>query len=62
MTFIVSQDGIVYQRSLGAQTPKTAGAMKEYNPDNRWTVVREPGITGLTANQPAEGAPQAVTK
>jgi hypothetical protein len=53
MTFIVNQDGVVYQQSLGEQTPKTAATMKKYNPDNRWAVVREQGITGLTANPPA---------
>jgi len=53
MTFIVNQDGVVYQRSLGEKTASTAAAMKEYNPDNRWTVVKEPGITDLTANEPA---------
>jgi hypothetical protein len=56
MTFMVNQDGIVYQRSLGESTAKTAAAMKEYDPDNRWTVVKEPGVTGLAADQPADQA------
>jgi hypothetical protein len=62
MTFIVNQDGVVYQRSLGERTPSIAAAMKEYNPDNRWTEVKELGITSLTADQPAEQAPHALTK
>ena len=44
MTFMVNQDGIVYQRSLGEKTPSKAASMKEYNPDGRWSVVQEPGI------------------
>ncbi len=55
MTFIVNQDGVVYERSLGEKTARTAALMKEYNPDGRWSVVQEPGITDLTPNQPREG-------
>jgi len=39
MTFIVNQDGIVYQQDLGQDTEKLAAAMSEYNPDNTWTRV-----------------------
>ena len=52
MTFIVNQDGVVYQRSLGEKTPGRAAAMKEYNPDQRWTVVQEPGISDLPGVEP----------
>lgn len=54
MTFIVNQDGIVYQRSLGEKTYHKATAIKEYNPDSQWSVVQEPGITNLTADAPNE--------
>lgn len=54
MTFIVNQNGIVYQRSFGENTAKTVAGMKEYNPDRGWTVVREEGIANLTAVQPTE--------
>ena len=37
MTFIVNQDGIVYEKDLGADTDKIAAAMTEYNPDSTWT-------------------------
>ncbi|MGP8202170.1 MAG: DUF2950 domain-containing protein [Limisphaerales bacterium] len=50
MTFIANQDGVVYQRSLGEKTARIAAKMKEYNPDNQWTVVQEQGITDLTAD------------
>jgi hypothetical protein len=52
MTFIVNQDGIVYQRSLGPRTAEIASAMKEYNPDPAWTVVQDPGMGDLTSSQP----------
>jgi hypothetical protein len=35
MTFIVDQDGIVYQKDLGKKTG-LAKSMKEYNPDSSW--------------------------
>jgi len=36
MTFIVNQDGIVYQKSLGPNTDAAARAMKSYDPDASW--------------------------
>ena len=56
MTFIVNQEGVVYQRSLGEKTARKAAAMKEYDPDRRWTVVQEPGIIDLTADKQSENA------
>ena len=38
MTFIVNQQGRVYQKDLGPKTAKTAVAMKSYNPDKTWTI------------------------
>jgi len=38
MTFIVNQQGRVYQKDLGPKTAKTAGGMKSYNPDKTWAV------------------------
>jgi hypothetical protein len=53
MTFIINQDGVVYQRSLGEKTPDIAAQMKEFNPDTGWTVVQEPGIADLVTGAPA---------
>jgi len=39
MTFIVNQEGIVYQKDLGRDTAKKAEAMKKYNPDPTWRKV-----------------------
>jgi len=44
MTFIVNQDGKVFQRNLGEKTFRIASAMKEYNPDSRWTLVEDEGV------------------
>jgi hypothetical protein len=35
-TFIVSYDGVVYQKDLGPDTEKIAAAMERYNPDKTW--------------------------
>ena len=39
MTFIVNQQGNVYQRNLGKNTAKIAAAMSEFDPDGNWTMV-----------------------
>ncbi len=36
MTFAVNQDGVVYQKDLGANTAATAQSMTAFNPDSRW--------------------------
>jgi hypothetical protein len=35
-TFIVSHDGIVYQKDLGPDSVTLAKAITRYNPDNTW--------------------------
>lgn len=37
MTFIASNDGIVYQRDLGPQTAERAAAITSFNPDKDWS-------------------------
>jgi hypothetical protein len=37
MTFIVNQDGVVYEKDLGADTAKVAAEMTEFNPDKTWS-------------------------
>jgi hypothetical protein len=36
MTFIVGQDGVVYEKDLGPETGQLAAAITEYNPDKTW--------------------------
>ncbi len=38
-TFLVNQDGVVYQKDLGKNTEKLARAMKVFNPDETWKKV-----------------------
>jgi hypothetical protein len=42
MTFIVNQQGRVYQKDLGPDTEKAAAAITEYDPDPSWTIAQEP--------------------
>ena len=37
MTFIVNQDGVVYEKDLGQETEKLWAAMSAYNPDKTWS-------------------------
>ncbi len=39
MTFLVNQEGVVYQKDLGKGTAKAAEAMKRYDPDPTWKKV-----------------------
>ena len=39
LSFIVNQDGIVYQKDLGEETQDVAREMTEYNPDSTWVRV-----------------------
>lgn len=41
MTFVVGDDGVVYERDLGKNTEKIAKAMKECNPDGHWAKAQE---------------------
>jgi Protein of unknown function (DUF2950) len=41
MTFIVNQDGTVYQKDLGKKTEALGKAMQEYNPDSSWQMTKE---------------------
>jgi len=44
MTFIVGSDGKVYQRNFGEKTSRIAPRIKEYNPDEHWTLVQDQGV------------------
>lgn len=46
MTFMVNQQGKVYQKDLGRETLKVAGEIKEYNPDSTWKLVDDGTMTG----------------
>jgi len=42
MTFIVNQQGRVYEKNLGPDTATLAAAITEYDPDPSWKLVTEP--------------------
>ena len=52
MTFIVSEDGVVYQKDLGKKTEVLAKSMKEYDPNSSWQKAEEQQEE--TANKPAK--------
>jgi hypothetical protein len=39
MSFMVNQDGVVWQRDLGANTPQLAAEIRQFNPDRAWTAI-----------------------
>ncbi len=40
MTFIVNQDGVVFEKNLGPDTVDVAGHITEYNPDITWNIAQ----------------------
>jgi len=46
MTFIVNQDGVVYQKDLGEKTEGLGKSMQEYNPDSTWSKAEEASTNG----------------
>jgi hypothetical protein len=44
MTFLVNQEGVIYEKDLGRNTAKIAGTMKLYDPDKSWTKAQLPMV------------------
>jgi hypothetical protein len=40
MSFIVNQDGQIYQKNLGPQSARVAAALKSFDPDSSWEAVQ----------------------
>jgi hypothetical protein len=40
-TFIVNQQGIIYQKYLGSETDKIAREMNQFNSDSTWTRAEQ---------------------
>src|ERR1700678_2888516 len=53
MTFIVGEDGVVYERDLGKKTNAAANSIKEYNPNSRWQEA-EGERAAATADQASQ--------
>jgi hypothetical protein len=41
MTFVVTEDGVVYEKDLGADTSTLAGSMTSFHKDATWRVAEE---------------------
>jgi hypothetical protein len=52
MSFLVSQDGVVYEKDLGTDTATQAAHLTEYNPDQSWTAVQAPSTLGAGLADP----------
>jgi hypothetical protein len=39
-TFMVNQDGVIYERDLGVNTAETAQSMMQFNPNKAWHALR----------------------
>ena len=40
-SFMISQDGVVYEKDLGPKTLQTAESIELFNPDKTWSPVLE---------------------
>ncbi|MFZ0592647.1 MAG: DUF2950 domain-containing protein [Bryobacteraceae bacterium] len=41
MTFVINQDGVLFQKDLGKTTTQTATAISEFDPDGSWSRVEQ---------------------
>jgi hypothetical protein len=39
MTFVVNQEGVVYEKDLGPETEAAARAITRYDPDDTWPAA-----------------------
>ena len=53
MSFLVNQDGVVYQKDLGRDTAKVVADMKRFDPDDTWTKTASTPATADGASDPA---------
>jgi Protein of unknown function (DUF2950) len=52
MTFVVNEDGIVYQKDLGKKTEPLGKAMQEYNPNPTWRKAEDEPPQTARAQKP----------
>jgi hypothetical protein len=57
-TFIVSHDGVVYDRDLGPETMAQFTRMERFNPDKSWTPVRNMDAASVTPHPTREYIPK----
>jgi Protein of unknown function (DUF2950) len=54
MSFMVGEDGVVYQKDLGEKTSERAPSITSYNPGEGWNVVLSPDGTSSSVAQRAK--------
>jgi len=42
MTFVVNQEGTIYEKNLGKDTKQSAEAIELFDPDQTWNKAEEP--------------------
>jgi hypothetical protein len=55
MTFVVNQDGEIYQKDLGPTSAKLAKGMTRFDPDTTWHKVGAPAPIAGEANEGDDG-------
>jgi hypothetical protein len=45
MTFIVNQDGVVFQKDLGEETATAVEVIQKFDPDSSWTAIVPPDVS-----------------
>lgn len=55
MTFVVNQDGEIYQKDLGPTTPALAKGMTQFDPDTTWQKVGAPAPIAGEAAEDGDG-------
>ena len=56
MTFIVNQDGVVFQKDLGEDTATVVETIQKFDPDSTWTAIVPPDV-GSETPAATEAAP-----
>src|SRR6202161_1539334 len=52
MTFVVNQDGVVYEKDLGQRTDTLAKDMKGFDPDSSWKKAEQPPAQTASDQEP----------
>ena len=52
-TFVINQDGVVFQKDLGEDTATVVETIKLFDPDSSWTAVVPPDVSADMAATPA---------
>jgi hypothetical protein len=52
MTFIVNEDGVVYQKDLGKKTEVLAKALTAYNPNSSWQKAEDQQVETAGQQKP----------